>query len=394
MAEFIEEIAFTTTGQLGALPRVPVFVTRETVTGFTPDPSTGLIQINSSQITGFHTSNATAYGLRNALACEDAQAAAYPFVYILSAPTGVTSAMLDQANRNKRAWSFLIYVSQYQGGGTGAPGTEAADWVADVLTMGTWAIDKLRKIVLATYSLDQGVGTIALPPELQLGGSISVLSNCKVIINDGKHNYGTIPSPIYAYDNVAIAWVTYNINTAISRSWGSLSDSHDFAFITADNYTDNSRALIENNSLAQYNGAKDQAGSAFVYDTFMNDKTFPPTTMQIEAVLAKYYILDYVYVLVHNTLQAAGQKGLSNDDTGIGTAYGLVNTALGDCGDLNLILRKGNAYDFILTKKSAEEVTKLSPDWVRTGVWPAGVITAKVNVFKATHYITLAFEFN
>lgn len=396
-ANFITIQAQTTTGTLGALPRIPVLVTRETVSGFTPDPLTGLIKINSTDYTAFVTANSTtSYGLINALRVVFAQVYSYQYVYILSAPSGVTSADLTLANSNPRAWSFLTVVDQHNGDGTGGTST---NFFADLETIKSWGPATYDKVVWFTYSKEESVGVLTLPSQLVLGGSIGSDPAFKTIVSNSKENVandGASPgNPIYAYNNIALAVMSYIINgPEIARSAGSLSDAHDFAGVGADTYSNTSRSTIANASLAQYNGAKDRAGSLFMYDTQMNAAVNPPLTDQIEALLAGLYIKDYVYVYVHNALQAAGQTGLPNDDTGIQTLLGLVRRALRDCFDLGLILALADGSpDFTCGALTAAQVTQLSPNWQTTGIWPAGVITANIRRFSSAHYVTFSFTF-
>lgn len=391
--QFINLESSTTTGALGALPRAMVLVSRETVTGFSPAAKTGLIKINSTDLETFSAENDTSYGLINALITMFEQNYTYDSVYILSTNgSSLTTAMLDKANRDPRSWSFLTLVSQYQGGGNS--GSDAATYFADLGVMATWATPTKQKIVVHTYSVEQdGDDPIELPATLQLGGSINSNKNVKTIVSNSQHIIGDA-SYITTYDNIAIAWVAYCINSAVSRSWGSLSDAHDFAYVLSDTYSSSSQSVIANNSLAQYNGEKDRAGSVFVYDTQMNDKLNPPLTDQIETLAAGYYIQDYIYVLVHNTFQAGGQLGLPTDDAGIQAVSGVVNQGLRDCTDLNLILLKDDGSpDYSIRTLTATQVTVLSPNWKTTGVWPSGVITATVKRFAADHYITLNFAF-
>jgi hypothetical protein len=393
-SEFITISSITTTGTLGALPRIPVLVTREVVAGFTPDSETGLIKINSTDYESFVTDNANKYGLINALRVTFGQNYFYPFVYILSAPSGVTQDQLSDANKDPRAWSFITYVDRYNGGGTGGAGD--ANYFTDLLTIKAWGPTTYKKVVINTYSIEEVDGEITLPEELELGGSIGSASGFKTIISNSQSQVAESGgSPIYAYDNIGLAWMSYCINgAAISRSWGSLSDAHDFLLVSSDTYSNTSRSIIENASLAQYNGAKDRANSLFVYDTQMNDDVNPPLTDQIEALLAGYYIDDYVYIYVHNALQAAGQTGLPNDNSGIQTLLGLTRAALNDCYDLNLILSKEDGSpDFSVSALTAAQVTQLSPNWKTSGVWPAGVISATIRRYSAAHYITINFAY-
>jgi hypothetical protein len=259
--------------------------------------------------------------------------------------------------------------------------------------MGQWAVPTKEKIVLNTYSVEEVDELVTLPSQLILGGSISSIPNVKTVVSNSQHVVGEA-SYVTVYDNVAVAWVSYCINTAVARSWGSLSDAHDFAYVSTDTYSNASHSVIENASLAQYNGSKDRAGSVFVYDTQMNDKVNPPLTKQIESLASQYYITDYVYVYVHNALQEAGQEGLPTDNGGIQVVYGLTNQALINCFQLGLILAKDNGQpDFTLSALTAEQVTVASPNWKTTGVWPSGVINGRIKVFAADHYITLNFSF-
>jgi hypothetical protein len=392
-AEFITISSVATQGTLGPLPRIPLLVTRELVAGFTPDPETGLYRINSTDYEAFIQDNPTKYGLRNALRVVFGQVYIYPYVFILSAPDGVNETLLNTANRDKRAWSFITYVDRYNGGGTGGSGE--ANYFADLETIKAWGPAPNEKIVINTYSKEQD-GTLSLPAELLLGGSINEDSGFKTIVSNSQSQIDIVNgSPVFAYDNIGLAWMAYCINSgAVSRSWGSLSDAHDFLLVSADTYSQASRNVIANNSLGQYNGSKDRANSVFVFDTQMNDDVNPPLTDQIEARLAGYYINDYVYNYVRNTLQAAGQNGLPNDNAGIQTVLGLVRSALNDCFGLNLILAKEDGSpDFTVSALTAAQVTALAPNWQVTGVWPTGVISAKIRRSSAAHYITFNFAF-
>lgn len=388
MADFIEIKSVTTTGALPALTRSLLLVTREEVIGYTPDPETGLYKINDTDEDSFATSNPDSPGLINALRVVFGQAYAYPYVYILSAPDGVTSEELNTANRDPRAWSIISLVDQYNGGGDGG---DTYPYFVDLEVIKEWDPSVHKKVVLHTYSMEEGD---SIPAKLLLGGSINSDSGFKTIVSDSKSVLTIDSVEVTVYDNIALAWASYCINSAISRSWGSLSDAHDFEIIDADGFSNTTRSAIKNNSLGQYNGAQDRAGSAFVYDTQMNSDVSPADTDQIESVLAGYYIEDYTYVLVHNTLQAAGQTGLPNDDAGIQTLLGLARQALKNCFDLNLILsRVDKSPDFTIGAKTAAQVTVISPTWQQTGVWPSGVVSGRVKRFGAAHYVTINFAF-
>ena len=395
LSNFITIQSISSQGVLGSLPRIPVLVTRETVTGFTQDPITGLYTINSTDVAAFEAANATKYGLLNAFRVVFAQNYSYPFVYVLSNPTGIQSADLTKANARPRAWSFLTIVDRYQGDGTGGGGS--ANYFADLATIKAWGPASFQKVVVHTYSIEETAGSITLPSELVLGGTIGSDPAFKTIVSNSQSQIATVGgSPVYAYDNIALALLSYVINgPAIARSWGSLSDAHDFLDVSSDTYTSTTRSIIANASLAQYNGAKDRAGSVFVYDTQMNDAVNPPLTDQIEALTAGYYIDDYVYVYVHNALQAAGQTGVPNDDAGIQQILGLVRKALTDCSDLGLILAKADGSpDFAAGSLTAAQVTTRSANWQTTGIWPAGVVFATIKRFSAAHYITISFAFS
>jgi len=384
-AEFITIQSVATQGTLPALTRSLLLVTREEVTGYTPDPETGLIKINSTDEDTFAETNATSLGLINALRVCFAQSYAYTYVYILSDPDGVTSAALNDANRDPRAWSIITLVDRYNGGGDGG---DAYPYFVDLEVIAEWGVRSHKKVVLHTYSMEEGE---ELPAKLLLGGSINSDNGFLTIVSDSK---STITAQT-VYDNIAIAWASYCINgPAISRSWGSLSDAHDFELIDSDTYSNSTRSDIANNSLAQYNGAKDRAGSLFVYDTQMNSDVNPPTTDQVETVLAGDYIEDYTYVLIHNTLQAAGQEGLPNDDSGIRTLLAIVRKGLRDCFDLNLILsNEDNSPAFNAGCLTAVQVTIRSPNWRQTGVWPSGTVFASILRFGAAHYVTINFTY-
>lgn len=388
MADFITIQGLSTTGTLPPLTRTPILVTRESVAGFTPDPQTGLITIQSTDLEAFNTDNPTSYGLRNALAKIFGQVYFYPYVYILSTD-GVpfTSAMLDDANRNKRAWSLISYVERYNGGGTG--GSASAEYFDDLEVISGWGVRSHRKLAIITYSMEDA-GT--LPYELLLGGSINSDTGFHTIVCNSK---STIDGNT-VYDNISLAWASYNINGPfISRSWGSLSDAHDFLIVDADTYSNTTRSYIQGQGLAQYNGQNDLANSAFVWDTTMNNPNPAVPTAQIETLLAEDYIVDYVYVYIHNDLQQAGEPGVPNDDRGIRRIQGLTVSALTNCFGINLILaNEDGSPAFTVGALTAAQVTVLSPTWTVTGKWPVGVITGRIRPFSAAHYIVISFAFN
>ena len=389
MADFITINTNVTTGALGALARIICIVSREAVAGFTPSATTGLYQINSSDVTTFIAANSSSPALCNALNTVFSQSNTPTHVYILSASSGVTSTELNTANINKRAWSFITLVSAGQGAGA-----DETNYFTDLGVIGVWltTADGSKKLCAHTYSTEEVSSAITLPAALDTDGAIISNNNIKTIVSNSNHD-----PDIYTklYDNIALAWMTYNLyGSAVSRSWGSLSDSHDYAWVSTDTFGNAVRSQILNANLGQYNGAKDQAGSLFVYDTLMNDNTVPPDSLQMESIAAIKYIQDYVYVYVHNSLQAAGQTGLPNDDGGINAALGLAVQALNNCFDLNLILANAaGAADFVAWALTAAEVTVLSPTWKTSGVWPSGVITAQVVPYGAAHYVTINLNF-
>lgn len=386
MANFIEILSQATTGTLGALSRSIMIVTREAVTGFVADAETGLFKIQSTDVAAFEAANPSSLGLINSLRTVFAGSIKPDYVYILSSVTAVTNAMLDKANARPRDWSFITLCSESQGI------DDETTYMADLTTIATWATPAKQKIVVHTFSAIEIDEEIALPASLVLGGSINSNANVKTIVSNSSHELDVYTT---VYDNIALAWLAFVLyGGVISRSWGSLSDAHDFPYILSDSYSQTVRNYIESNSLAQYNGSKDRAGSLFVYDTQMNDGNNPPLSYQIESLAAQYYIDDYSYVYVRNTLQAAGETGLPCDDGGIQKFASLVDKALRDCFDLNLILAKENGQpDYTLAVKTAAQVTQLAPDWQKTGKWPAGVVIGKIRPFAAAHYVTIVFQY-
>lgn len=388
MPNFIQILSQATTGALGGLTRSIVIVTRETVTGFSPDPVTGLFKIQPTDVTTFNAANPSSLALQNSLATIFAGSFQPQWVYILSASAGITGALLDTANTRPRDWSFLTLASQGQGLG------DSTTYLADLQTLATWAVPTQQKIIVHTFSAEEiyGPGSLSLPATLQLGGAIGSNPNVKTIVSNSKHSFGAYTT---VYDNIALALLAFVLNSGqVSRSWGSLSDAHDFAYVMPDTYSISGRNYINNNSLAQYNGARDRAGSAFVYDSQMNDINNPPLSSLIETLAAEYYIDDYVYVGVHNSLQAVGQIGLSNDDAGIQKFASLVKALLNNCHDLNLILSNADGSPaFSLAVMTAAQVTALSPNWQATGVWPAGVVVGKILPFGSAKYVTIIFQY-
>lgn len=387
MANFITITGNVTTGALGGLSRSILIVTRETVSGYTPDPETGLIKILSSDEEAFISSNSTKYGLVQAIQCVFGQTYTPPHVYILSSSSGVTSSELNTAKTRPREWTFITLASQTLGV------DDEANYLADLTTIGTWLNSNSDKLCVHTFAADEAGGSITIPTALALDGAINSNNRIKTIITN-QFDQDDAYSP-KIYHNVACAWMAFCLyGTALSRSWGSLSDAHDFAIVSGDTYSSAVRSQIINANLGQYNDARDRGGSVFVYDTLMNDSGSPPDSKQIESSYAIIYIEDYTYITVRNALQAAGKTGVSNDDAGIQEILALANKSLKDMFDLNFILSNAAGEgDYSVKALTAEEVTVLDPTWQTSGVWPSGVITATVRPFGAAHYVTINFNF-
>src|SRR5512138_3778681 len=125
---FIKTISAATVGALGSLPRSMVFATREVITGYTPDASSGLITVTAAMVADFKVANPTAYGTNQFLDTAFAGSVQDARVYILStggSGVALTSAMLDKANYSPRSWSFLCVGSQTNGL------TDSATFLAD-----------------------------------------------------------------------------------------------------------------------------------------------------------------------------------------------------------------------------------------------------------------------
>ena len=382
---FIQVVSQTTTGALGSLPRSMVVATRETITGYTADANTGLITVTSAMVTAFKAANPTAYGTNKFLDTAFAGSVQDSKVYVLSTGgVALTSAMLDKANYSPRAWSFLCVASQTNGL------SDSSTFLADCTVASIWATPALHKIFFHSFSMADG-GT--LPAALLLGGALTLNSRTISIITNAKT---TIGASVDVYHNpliAALCWCLYGGSPA--RSIGSLSDCHDLPGVNGDTYSAATRAYIAGQSLAQYNGAQDQGGSLFVYDTTMNSTVNPPLTPEIESIIAEDYIDDYVTVFCRNSLQAAGQTGLEVSMKGVAAIYGLVNSALETMWNLGTIATndKGSAdYTLIMLPKSM--IDGLNPAWQTQGVIPVGSIIGNIRAFSATHYATILFNFN
>jgi len=147
--------------------------------------------------------------------------------------------------------------------------------------------------------------------------------------------------------------------------------------------------------LAQYNGAKDQGGAAFVYDTFLNDDVNPPASLQIETQIAIDYINDYCVIAPRNALIAAGRTGVPGDYTGVMEVAALTRSALETLWKAGAILSNEDGTPaFTLITKSAAQIAALDPAWQSKGIIPVGAIVATIKPYAATHYYTIAFNFN
>lgn len=383
--KFIKVVSSSTTGALSSLPRDIVCVSRDTISGFTADTNSGLVKITAAQVAAFTAANPTKYGFLKFLTTAFAGSAQPNEVYLLSTGgVALTSAMLDKANYSPRSWSFLTVVSQTNGL------LDTATFIADCTVCSVWATLDKHKIFFHSFSMADA-GT--LPAALLLGGALTTNARTISVITNA---YDVIDAYTNVYHNpflAALVFVLYG--GSIARSIGSLSDAHDFAGVAGDTYSATTRAYIAANSLAQYNGAKDQGGSLFLYDTTMNDKVNPPTTAQVEALIAEDYIDDYVPVFVRNSLQAAGQTGVEASYKGLMQIYSLTNTALTNLWKAGTILTNTDGtpnYTLILASLAA--INALDPAWQTDGMIPVGAITGQIAPFRAIHYVTIKFNYN
>jgi hypothetical protein len=384
---FIQVVSTATTGALGSLPRSMVVATRETITGYTPDVNTGLITVTEAMVAAFKAANPTAYGTNMFLDTSFAGSVKDSKVYVLSTGgigTALTPAMLTKANYSPRAWSFLCVASQTNGL------TDSATFIADCTVASLWCTPALKKIFFHAFSMADG-GT--LNAALLMGGALTLNDRTISIITNA---YTTVGTSTDVYHNpllAALCWSLYGGSPA--RSIGSLSDCHDLPGVNGDTYSAATRAYIAGQSLAQYNGAQDQGGSLFVYDTTMNSTVNPPLTPEIESIIAQDYIDDYVTVFCRNSLQAAGQTGLEASMKGVGKLYSLVNTALGILWSLGVISTNDkNSADYTLIMLTKSMIDGLNPSWQTEGVIPIGSIVGNIRAFSATHYATILFNFN
>lgn len=383
--KFIRVLSAATTGTLSSLSRDIVAVSRETILGFTADTNTGLVKITAAQVAAFNTANATKYGFKKFLQTAFAGTVQPNEVYLLSTGgSALTSDMLDKANYSPRAWSFFTVCSQTNGL------TDSANFLADCTTASNWATAAKHKIFFHSYTMEDA-GT--LPAALLLGGALTTNSRTFSVITNACD---VIDEYVSVYHNPILAALVFVLyGGSIARSIGSLSDAHDFEDVDGDTYSATTRAYIASNSLAQYNGAKDQGGSLFLYDTFLNDSVNPPTTSQIEAIIAEDYIDDYVPVFVRNALQAAGQTGVEASYKGIMQIYSLTNAALTNLWKAGAILTNDDGTpDYNLIVASLEVINALDPAWQTSGTIPVGAITGDIAPFRATHYVTIKFNYN
>lgn len=387
-ANFITVASTSTTGAVGSLPRSMIFATREVITGYTPDANSGLIMVTEAMVSAFKAANPTAYGTNQFLDTAFAGSVKDSKVYILStggSGVALTSDMLDKANYTPRSWSFLCVGSQTNGL------TDSATFLADCKVASDWCTPAKKKIFFHAFSMADG-GT--LPAALLLGGDLTKNSRTISIITNA---HTTLDLSTDVYHNplqAALCWSLYGGTPA--RSIGSLSDCHDLPGVDGDTYSAATRAYIESQSLMQYNGAKDQGGSLFCYDTYMNDDAYPPTTPMIETIIAEDYIDDYVTIFCRNALQAAGQTGLNASMKGVGKLYSLVNAALQTLWSVGAIETNaaGNAADYTLIMLTKSQIDALDPSWQTAGIIPVGSIVGNIRAFAAAHYATIRFNFN
>ena len=385
---FIKVVSTATTGALGSLPRSMVFATREVITGYTPDANSGLITVTESMVADFKAANPTAYGTNQFLDTAFAGSVKDNQVYILStggSGVALSSAMLDKANYSPRSWSFLCVGSQTNGL------TDSATFLADCVVASDWCTAAKHKIFFHAFSMADG-GT--LPAALLLGGDLTTNERTISIITNA---FTTLDASTDVYHNplqAALCFALYGGTPA--RSIGSLSDCHDLPGVDGDTYSAATRAYIASQSLMQYNGAKDQGGSLFCYDTYMNDDVYPPLTPMVETIIAQDYIEDYVTIFCRNALQAAGQTGLNASMKGVGKLYSLVNSALQTLWSVGAIETNsaGNAADYTLIMLTKTQIDALNPAWQTEGVIPVGSIVGNIRAYAAAHYATIKFNFN
>jgi hypothetical protein len=386
---FIRVLSQATTGQLGSLPRSIVAVTRETIAGsFPADANSGLVKITAAQVADFKVANPTKYGMLKFLQTAFAGTIQPNEVYILStAGVALTSAMLDKANYSPRSWSFLTLASQTLGL------DDESDYLADALTAATWTTSAKKKVFFFSFAAEETDSLITLPAALTLGGTLTTKQRTKTVVTNAKDMIDEY-TPVY-HNPLLAALVFCLYGGSIARSIGSLSDAHDFADVATDTFSATSRTLIESNSLCQYNGAKDQGGSLYVYDTFLNSAVNPPTTEQMEAIIAMDYIDDYVPIYVRNALSMAGETGVEASQKGLMRLYSLTDSALQNLWKAGAIsTTEFNTADYTLVLKSLAEINALSPNWQTSGEIPVGAIVGQIRAYHAIHYAPILFNYN
>lgn len=390
-AKFITIASSTTTGLLSGLPRRIVFATREIITGYTPNALTGLIAVTADMVDAFIAANPTALATAQMLATVFGGSIVPDMVYIL--PTGggaLTNTMLNKANYYPRNWSILNVGSQSNGL------TDAVTYLADCKVASLWCTDSTEKIFIMSFSMaDEGT----LPDELLIAGgsgdpgALMTQNRTMTLVTNANTEVDT---GVFVYHNPLLAAVVHALyGGSIARSIGSLSDAHDFTGVDPDTYSAATRAYIALNSLAQYNGAKDQGDAAFVYDTFLNDDVNPPASPQIETQIAIDYINDYCVIAPRNALIAAGRTGVPGDYTGVMEVAALTRAALETLWKAGAILSNEDGTPaFTLITKSAAQIAALDPAWQSKGVIPVGAIVATIKPYGAIHYYTITFNFN
>ncbi|MBN2401992.1 MAG: hypothetical protein JXN64_06310 [Spirochaetes bacterium] len=384
-SSFITLLSQATTATLGSLPRRIVFATREAITGYTPDANSGLIEVTEAMVEDFIDDNPTAYATAKFLNTVFAGSVKPDKVYILSTGgVALTSDMLDDANYSPRSWSFLTVGSQTNGL------DDESTFLADCIVASEWCTDAKEKIFFHSFTMEDG-GT--LPDELLLGGDLTTQSRTITVVTNA---YDEIDEYTYVYHNPLLAALVFVLyGGMIARSIGSLSDAHDFEEVDGDTYSATTRAYIASQSLAQYNGAKDQGAALFIYDTFMNSTVNPPSSMQLETQIAIDYINDYCVVSARNSLIAAGRTGIDADYPGVLEVAALIRSALDALWKAGAILSlEDGTADYALTTKTKSQIDVLNPDWQSEGVIPAGAIVAQIMPYKAIHYFTIVFNFS
>lgn len=389
-ATFIRTISQLTQGALGGLPRSIVAVTRETISGdFDPDPETGLIKLTASNKDAFIEANSEdAPGITKDVELAFAGQIQPQQFYILSTEgSAITDAALNLANKFPRNWSFIVLSSMTQGV------DDYATFILDAKTINAWCTNAREKIFCFTLSLfEEDPDDYALPADFAANQPLrNAAPNTLSLISNA---FTEIDEYTKAYNNPILAMLVFVLYGGfVSRSAGSLSDAHDFPSAIADTFPQTFRVVIESAGLAQYNGSKDAGNSAFVFNTQMNAPTDPPTTPQIETLIAVYFTADYIRVGVRNDLQAAGQPGVVASYNDLLKIFALFVQKLNDCWRVGAIQTNAQGQaDFIATLKSIEEINALDPTWQSTGILPVGAIVAQIRYFSALHYIPFVLQ--